>query len=245
MQKHRFLVLKENINGSFFQIADREQVKKALKVLRLKSGESLELFDGHGTTFSARVTEINDQFIKGAILETNYVQATSLKKIALAQALPKGNKLADIVRMNTELGVDSFIFFESDYSITKIRDLSENKLDRLNKVAIEASRQSEREFLPDIKTAATLAEVLNSNYKTKLLLHSRSHAQTKSLKSLAETINSSTEILLIIGPEGGFSERELELAKQGSTSIILLNTPILRTETAGLVACSQLMAHIS
>lgn len=243
MQIHRLFVPKNEINNKTFTIFDRAVVNKFRQVLRLNTGDKIEIFDGEGKLYEAEIEELHKDKLKGKIIdEKTEIHSISDKPyIILAQALPRAGKADEIIRMNTEIGVSEFIFFESDYSVVKLKDVKPNKLDRWNKITLEATRQSERLFLPIVHEPIKFEDlsIIDADYK--LILHSRDvEGKVQSSTFEPKTFHNST-ILIIIGPEGGFSPKEIEMAISKEIKVIYLDMPILRTETAGVVVCGSLL----
>ncbi len=239
---HRFFVEKESIFPTKAIIEDPDSIKKIRQVLRLNVGDKIWLFDGEGGEYLASVKTLQKTGIMVDIEEKVKKEKGSKPHYIVGQALTRSTKIDEIVRMNTEIGADEFVFFESQYSIVKQKDFNENKLGRWEKIAEEATRQSERSNIPEINEPITFEEALKIEADLKIILHSRKDSSSEDLKSLKEKINSDSKILLLIGPEGGFSKREIDLAKEKDFVVGYLNLPVLRTETAGVVASAVLLS---
>lgn len=240
----RFLISEHQINNMRFKLEDRSQLKKIRQVLRLQSGDAIDLFDGNGVVYHCVLEIVSSELITGRVEDKQYITDKSRFRLTLAQALTKAGKLDDIVRMCTEVGVSQFVFFESEYSVVKAKDYKPAKLERLSKIIEEAARQSERNFVPEIFGITNFKElVANTNIDTRIL------CATEDVKDLIniDTIKAQIlekqiqNIMLIIGPEGGFSKSELDFAAANNVIIAKMNLPILRTETAGVVAAGYLL----
>lgn len=236
-----FFVLKRNITGDNFLIDDPDAVKHAGKVLRLKLGDDIVLFDGEGGKYEAQISLISKREMVGEILSKTEVKSEK-PYVILAQAFPKGAKLDDIVRMNTEVGVREFCFFESEFSEGKRWNFSGKKRERLEKIAQEALRQSEGAILPVFGSIKDFEGMLSVPADHKLLLHSRKVPSSEDINSLEKPLKSGQKVLVAIGPEGGFSDQEVEKARASGFKIVFLNLPILRTETAGVVATGIILS---
>lgn len=242
MQIHRIYTSPETIDGEKFTVNDTKIVKKLVKVLRMEVGSRIILFDGTGFEYDAEIEKISDGLVEGKILLKKEVASGASFRLVLAQALPKGSKLDDVIRMNTEVGVAEFMLFESGFSVVKAKDFKEKKLDRLKKLAEEASRQSERIEVPQISLPVTFEELLKIEADVKILLHSRKTSDSKDIYEFKAKIKPGFKVLFCIGPEGGFSEGELKSAINQGFEIGFVNLPILRTETAGVVASGILLS---
>lgn len=243
----RFFIDKSKLHRGKFTLRDPGDIKKIRQVLRLREGEEIELFDGKGTAYQAQIIEIRKSGIKGKILNSNFNIQSRTKSgtrfnVILAQALTKAGKMDDIIKMNTEIGVNEFQPFESDYSVFKLSKFKPQKLERWNKIALEASRHSERNIIPEIYTPIKFIELFDAAADHKLLLHSRQVEGAQNIYDLKSEIIAGQSVLLAVGPEGGFSPKEVETAQETGFTIVYLNLPILRTETAGIVACGILLS---
>ncbi|MCA9382959.1 16S rRNA (uracil(1498)-N(3))-methyltransferase [Candidatus Dojkabacteria bacterium] len=238
---HRFFIDPENISGEYFQILDTKVIKYMRSILRLNSGDQIALFDGSGFEYVAEINKITKTLVTGKISEEREI-VEDWPKLMLAQALPKGNKLDDIVRMNTEIGVHEFRLFSSEYSVVKLADFRDKKLERLGRLITDASRQSERAHIPSLYAPVELSEIFQIEADMKLILHSRETTNTEDIKAIKDKLNIETSILVVIGPEGGFSEREVNLAIDNGFIAVNLKLPILRTETAGVAVSSILLS---
>ncbi len=242
MAKNRFLLDKENIYKGKFYIKSPEDILKIRHVLRLKKGDKINVFDGEGHEYEGEIEMPSKEVIIAKIINENIEEENEKPYIILAQALTRANKIDDIERMNTEIGIAEFIFFESDHSIIKLKDFNENKFDRWIKISEEASRQAERLTVPVLSPPVSFAEILTIDADLKLILHSREIKDSHNIYKAKSEIKPNEKVLVLIGPEGGFSKMEIEVAVQSKFNPIYLDLPILRTETAGLVANGILLS---
>lgn len=239
MKKYRFYVDSKSHTARNFLITEASTVSHIVNVLRLNKGDIITLFDGLGMEYEAKIGYFDKKQVAGLIIKGEECILPNKPKVILAQALTRAGKMDGIVRMNTELGVIGFILFESEYSIPKKNDYSNNKIEHLVKVSTEALRQSEGVLLPEFKGPINFNELMKAEASIKILLHSRDYEGSMNLRKIDYTSNDT--IVLVIGPEGGFSLNELKIAEKNGFIISYLDTPILRTETAGLVASSILL----
>lgn len=236
----RFYIEPKNVFHGKFLITDDNVCNHLRQVLRIDKGAVIELFDGIGNQYKAEIKYLDKKQVSGLILEKTSIEEP-WPYLVLAQALPRAGKADEIVRMNTEAGVSEFVFYKSEYSVPPLESYDVKKIERLQRVAIEAARQSERALMPKIRAVMKFEEILNNECDNKFILHSREVEGAISIKEIdKEALKGKTSIILI-GPEGGFSPKEIEKAKSKGFTIIHLPLPILRTETAGVVAASQLL----
>ncbi len=240
---HRIFVPKEQlptITGT-----DAHYVKD---VLRMKAGDRLELLDGEGTVYLSEVEKVEKKKVICRIVESRKSNVESRIKITLAQALPKSRKMDFIIEKCTELGVDQIVPMLTERTVAK-----EAKLDRWRKIAKEAAEQSGRAVIPKIASLTQFEDVLKMKNNFDLALIPWELEEENSLKKILTTClpsgtaqppNQLTTILILIGPEGGFSQEEIERAKKTDFNSISLGKRILRTETAGMAVMSAVMYEL-
>jgi 16S rRNA (uracil1498-N3)-methyltransferase len=207
------------------------------RVLRLEVGDPVLLFDGRGHT--ARVELL--QCSKGALRCVGReppVFTPRGPRVVLVQSLPKAGKLDDIVRMTTELGVAEIALAVSEYCVARSGQ-GEHKLDRLERIASEAARQSEQPYLPQLSAARPLAEVLARAPEGAY----RAACVERSAVPLPFRIEA-TELWIAIGPEGGFSPTDKALLTRQQFLPTALGRSILRTETAAVVGVALALERL-
>ncbi|MGM3306871.1 16S rRNA (uracil(1498)-N(3))-methyltransferase [Anabaena sp. WFMT] len=205
-----------------------QQQHYLLRVLRLREGDKFIAMDGMGKWWLAQV--VGEQ---GQVLEALQVETELPISITLMVALPKGNGFDDIVRCCTELGVACIIPILSDRTLL---NPSPQKLERWRRIAAEAAEQSERSFVPTILEPIAFSKAINEcNAHQRFICEARGH-----YLHLAKVINNnlSGEIAIATGPEGGWTDQEIELAQQAKFQPISLGRRILRAVTAPIVAVS-------
>jgi 16S rRNA (uracil1498-N3)-methyltransferase len=207
-------------------------------VLRLGVGDVLELFDGRGRTVRARITESRKRELAcEALDEPSFVPEDA--PLVLVQCMPRGAKLDDIVRMTTEIGVSAIHLAWSEYCVPKKSERDQNKAERLSRVAIEAARQSEQAYVPDIRPPRALRDVLYDAPAQAF----RGALLERSASALPTALDAQ-EAWLVVGPEGGFSEQDRgEIAAAGFVGLSL-GRSILRTETAAVVGVGLLAERL-
>jgi 16S rRNA (uracil1498-N3)-methyltransferase len=241
-QTARFFTEPKTIFRERFLINDPAVCKHLRQVLRIGKGSKIILFDGQGYEYEAEIRFLTKEQVSGVILAKRDI-FENWPHVILAQALPKAGKADEIVRMNTEVGVKEFIFFKSEYSVPQKSSYDAKKIERLQRVIAEAGRQSERGFLPKVNPIFDFAEFLDIKADVKIILHSRNTEGSVSLSTIQAKNKKAESFLLAVGPEGGFSKIEIEQAKAHGFYIAYMDTPILRTETAGVVAAGYLIVN--
>jgi 16S rRNA (uracil1498-N3)-methyltransferase len=220
--------------------ADAHQVKD---VLRMKIGERLELLTGDGHVHEAKIINLANGRIDCEVIASRAADTEPKIKITLAQGLPKGRKMDLIIEKCVELGVYQIIPLLTERTVAK-----EAKLDRWQKIAKEAAEQSKRAIIPEIKAPAKFSDVLKLKDQFGLSLIPWELEPDTTLKQVLTTPYplppSLSSILLLIGPEGGFSEAEVATAKQAGFVSVSLGKRILRTETAGFAALTSILYEL-
>jgi len=235
---HRFYVAPGQVQSAGLTIDDRETVGHIRKTLRMKPGDTAEFFDGEGTIYTAELTFVTSSAVHAEITGTRFEERPARPRVFLAQAAPQAGKLVDILRMNTEAGVDGFVLFESEYGQGKLRDGKEERLERIIR---EAARQSERAWLPELAVRKNLAAALQENMSRKLILTARDHPDGKDIAEVKQSLSAGETVMVCIGPEGGFSPAEMNLALENGAEAVHLSLPVLRTQTAGIVVAAILL----
>jgi 16S rRNA (uracil1498-N3)-methyltransferase len=216
-----------------------EEAHHALNVLRLKTGDSLNVFDGRGHEAQCRIAEIAGNSVRLTMLQ--HTTTPPLRwRITLAQAIPKRN-MELIVQKATELGVAVIAPLMSERTMVKLDDDS-TKLSRWREIALEACKQSGNNWLPDIHRPQKAREFLNGLGKFDLNLVASLQPDAKPLKSIlgADAQGHLGTVLLLIGPEGDFTPAELAQARSAGCVPLSLGPLVLRAETAALYALSIL-----
>jgi 16S rRNA (uracil1498-N3)-methyltransferase len=215
-----------------------EQHHYLTRVIRLQSGSQFQAIDGTGKLYLAEITAGNAQILQiFSEIDREFPQP-----ITLICALPKGNNFDDLVRACTELGVTSIFPAISDRTLL---NPSPQKLLRWRKIAQEATEQSERIVCPIIADPQPLRTIFSqmTDFNDKYLCHSRGE-HPHLLKCLQSRQLANRHIIVAIGPEGGWTEAEIEMAIEYKFQLVSLGRHILRTITAPIVALSIVTATI-
>jgi 16S rRNA (uracil1498-N3)-methyltransferase len=201
-------------------------------VLRLKVGDQVYVADNQGNRYLCQIKKISNKLAETRILKSFY-QPKSNPEVVIAQALPKGKKADLIVEKTTELGVDKILFFPSAYSQVHLSKPA-NRQKRWRKLALAASKQSKRYYLPEIRVCEDFNEFCQelSTAGICLIFHPSSE---DSLSRQKEKLLNSQQIFLVVGAEGGFTDEEIAKMEQTCQSAkVALAGGILRSETAAV-----------
>lgn len=247
---HKFFTEPYNISEDKGVIVG-DDVKHIYKVLRLNEGEEVVLNNCQGTEYLGKINSINKNEVIVDIIEKLDTNNESDIKIHLFQGLPKGQKMDLIVQKGTELGINEFIPTITQRVDVKLKG-EFKKLDRLNRIALEASKQSKRSIIPKVKEVVNFYEAMLQLNDMDLVLVPYENAENFGIKTLMRQLREENADLsyihnvgIVIGPEGGFEEEEITaLSKQGAY-IVTLGKRILRTETAGFTATALIQYELS
>lgn len=206
------------------------------RVLRKEPGEAIVFLNGNGQIAQATITQLDKKNGSASIESVMKVESPKLE-IRLFIGSLKGEKLSYVVQKATELGVSEILIFQSEHSIAV---KSESFIDKTNKVAIEAIRQSGNPFLPKIKHLKNLQEAkpLPSNAHLNVVLD---ETETASVQNILKN-PSFTSVSLYVGPEGGFSAQERELFREWKCEFVKIAPYILRADTAAISAVALFRA---
>lgn len=238
----KFFTARENITDTQI-IIDSEDAKHIKKVLRLDVGDTVTVCDGAGTDYTTKISAIEQNKIICDIMNSVKCDTEPRINITLYQGIPKASKMDYIIQKNTELGICNIVPVRLSRCVAKVEDgASESKkIDRWQKIAYEAAKQSGRGIIPEIKSPMSLDEVLEAVRNDDLVFVPYECEEDGSLKRLIENNADAKNISFIIGPEGGFDITEIEKIKSAGIKTITLGKRILRTETAAEAVVSMLM----
>jgi 16S rRNA (uracil1498-N3)-methyltransferase len=242
MKLRRFRIDKECIRDATATIRDAGEIRHIGRVLRLKAGDEVILFDGEGKEYHALLTRVSPREISLTLLrEPSSAAAESPLRIILGLGLLKSSKFDWLVQKTTELGVAEVVPFFSLHVVPRWEEnppLAGSRQARWKKIASEAAKQSGRARVPKIHSPRSFEEILAMEFDdaTKILLWEKEPAG--SFKNVFTSPVSS--IFVLIGPEGGFSDEEALRAREAGFQPIRLGPRILRAETAAIVTVSLL-----
>jgi 16S rRNA (uracil1498-N3)-methyltransferase len=209
------------------------------RVLRMKEGQEVLLFDGTGHEFPATITQIGKKNVDVDILEKVSASIESPLDLHLGQVISRGDKMEFTIQKSVELGVNTITPLISERCGVKLdAKRFEKKLQQWQKIAISACEQCGRNTIPEIRPIMSLEQwCAEPSEALKLNLHPRAKY---SINTLPEPV---TKVRLLIGPEGGLSAQEIEMTEQYQFEETLLGPRVLRTETAALTAITALQVR--
>ena len=237
---HRFFVPQLYNEEMYIEGVDARHISK---VLRMQPGAQLQIVSDDGVSAMAEITAIDSERVTVRCLEKLAESHEPRVKLVLAQGLAKGEKMDFIIQKAVEMGAYNVIPVAMEHSVVRLDGAkAAKKVERWQKIAESAAKQSKRDIIPQVQQVQSMAEMLASgDYETKIIAYEcEDRLSLKAALKAAEAAGGIKELLLIIGPEGGISEGELELARQAGAVPVSLGRRILRAETAGLVAISAI-----
>lgn len=209
------------------------------RVLRLRPGDRVMLFDDQGWEHEGVLRAYTEKSGEVEILRSFRAERDSALEVTLAQALGKGEKMDWIVEKATELGVRRIAPFVSARTVPRLeREKSERRRSRWEKIALSAAKQSGRAQIPEILPLGDFAEVIGRPWECSLKLFFWEGEAGRGLAQIRREADRVGSVLLVIGPEGGFSSEEAAEAMRRGFQPVTLGKRILRTETAALAALS-------
>ena len=214
------------LNNNYFYFDD--ELKKHIKVLRLNKNE-IHLNNYKSKNYNSKIEYFNKAYIKEKLSINNEYDFN----VIVAIPLIKQANFEIAIQKSVELGAKIIIPYISKYTDkSNLNIINDQKLIRLKKIILEASQQSFRNIVPELKPIMNFEELINYDCKNKILAYEKTNDNKLNLIS--------EDTLFIVGPEGGFNLEEIEQAKQKNVKIISLTKSILRSETALIYMLSRI-----
>lgn len=244
----RYFISASNWSSDENIIIAGDDVHHIVRVMRMKEGDKIICNQSGGKAATCEISHIeNDQVIASVVEWRNEIVELPIH-VTIAQGLPKGDKLELIFQKGTELGASAFIPFQADRSIVKWdKKKAGKKIERFVKIVKEASEQAHRTVIPSVDTVLEFQKLLekSKSFDVKLFAYEE-EARTEHFKRLSDALTelkTGQSLLVCIGPEGGFSDKEVSALKDAGFSSVRLGPRILRTETAAMYLLSSISYH--
>jgi len=217
--------------GSSYEFAN-DDANHAIRVLRMQEGAEFMLSDGKGAWSQVVATEVKKKSMQVRVMDSGF-QDPLATTITVVQAIPKGDRAKEAIELLTEAGVDRIVPWLSTRSIGKGSE-------KFAVTAREASKQSRRFRIPEVTDMATTAQICEAIKISDLAIAFHESATTK----LSDQVSSHNveHLLIIIGPEGGLTDEEIDAFTQAGAKVALMGRPILRSAHAGIAAVSAVSA---
>ena len=234
-----FFVYPQDVGEHTLKIKGSE-FRHAVKIMRKNAGSNFAAVDGCGNCYECQVIKISDSFLQARILKRYEKYGEPNFNLALAVGLLKSSRFEWIVEKGTEIGVGQFIPVICERSVA----ISENKVNRWQRIALTAMKQCGRSMLPKVHEVVTFVKVIELFSRCSLRLIA---SETDSAKDTAIAVlnlrNKHEQGILLIGPEGGFSDKETLKALNCGFIPIELGKRRLRSETAAIIAATQILTQ--
>ena len=214
---------------------------KHAKVLRLRVGDTLILCDGQGRDYHCSIKRMESESVECEVVEAVPCIAEPSVKVSILVGLPKGDKAETIIQKCVESGAEEIVFFPSARCVMKLKGNEDKKLERWQRIAEEAAKQSGRGIIPKVGLLKDIAEAFNRANQTDLPLFMYETGERESMREAVASVQSVRTAAIITGPEGGFEPFEAELAKRMGLHLCSMGPRIYRCETAPVAALSALM----
>lgn len=239
---HHFFVDTAQIDDTYVTIIGSD-VNHIKNVLRMKPGEEILVSNGVDKDYYCAIESFQEEVVKAKILNEDYAGSEPVCEFYLFQCLPKGDKMELIIQKAVELGVKEVVPVSSKRSIVKLDSKkAESKLKRWNAISESAAKQSRRVIIPKVNSVMTFKEAMEYSKSMDIsLIPYENYKDMTETREIIEKIVPSMKVGIFIGPEGGFDQKEIQLAMDNNIHRISLGKRILRTETAGMTILSVLM----
>jgi len=222
--------------GGKYEFAN-EDANHAIRVLRMQSGDYFNLSDGKGNWSHVEIVEVHKKYMSVVVIESGFQEPLETT-FTVIQAIPKGDRIKEAIELCTEGGADRIVMWKAARSIGK----SDDKIEKLQHTAREASKQSRRFRIPAVVGVAKTANIIDEIAKVDLAIVFHESATMK-LSQLI--IPGAKKIAIIIGPEGGLTDDEIDSFAAAGAKVALMGRPILRSAHAGLAALSAINTALS
>ncbi len=218
----------------------REEAHHATRALRLGDGDEIELFDGRGRHASATISYAKRDTLRATVAEIQEASGYDVPwRLTLAVAFPKAHRQGYLVEKCTELGVSAIWPLISERTVA---EPSSKTIERWRRRAIEAAKQSRRAWVPVIETPASIGDTIQRGQAIPLRAFADTGPNCVGLGVLLADEAEPDETLVLIGPEGGWSDQEKEVMRRDGYDGLGLGPTILRTETAAVAVCAAIGA---
>lgn len=225
-----FLISQNSIEDNCIRISDKDLYRHIIKVMRKKIGEKLLFLDENEMQYETVITKINNSDFEAEI-KTKYKSFRKLElNLYIAQSVLNSDDQISSIQKATELGVKGIIPLYTDNCCVK-ESVIKAKIDKWQKIASESVKQCERADIPEVFEMSYIKDILKKY--DKVIVFAEKYADKNFFEYLkTNPVDKKEKIVIIIGPEGGFSEKEFDLFKQNNIPLITLGNLIYRADTA-------------
>lgn len=243
----KFFVKNNQIENDKITIIGTD-VNHIANVLRLKINDQIKICNEEtAQNYIAKITEINKEDVECKIIKKIASNTEATVHITIFQGLPKADKMELIIQKCTELGVKEITPVQMKRCVTKLDEKSSSKkIERWQKIAEVAAKQSGRDAICKINNVINIKNICNICQNYDIVLVPYENEENISLKDVIKDLPQNIKkIGIVIGPEGGFEEQEIEILRQSNCKIVTLGERILRTETVAIAVSSVILYELS
>ena len=236
----RIFVAFNNIKENIATI-EGSDINYLKNVMRLKEGDELSVMDSKSKEYSAKISKIEDKKILAELLAEKHPKSEPKMKVTIAQSIPKNPKLDLIVQKVTELGALQITPVQAERSIVKLtKEKEDARVNRWQRIAKEAAEQSGRLIIPFVQPIKEFKDLmmLRNDFDQCIMLWEME--KERSIKKFLQENKAIKNLMVLIGPEGGFSHDEVEQAKAAGFITVNIGSRIVRTETAAISVLSMI-----
>ncbi len=238
---HRFFISPQAIHDTRV-VLHGPIVHQVRDVLRMRPGDEMVLLDNSGEAYRVELVTLDRDTLRARVVDKWKLETEPIAQITLYQGMLKGQKFDWVLQKGTEIGIVGFVpVLAARCIVSSLNDVSEARMERWQKIIVEAAEQAGRANLPSIATATLFAHACNFAARGGLSLIPWEDEHSRSLREMLQQVPKSKEINIFIGPEGGFTEEEIAVAQEHNIVPVSLGPRILRAETAGLATTSAIL----
>jgi 16S rRNA (uracil1498-N3)-methyltransferase len=241
---HRFFVPPHSIKDK--RVLLRGTIVHQIRdVLRMRPGDDIVLLDNSGFAHRAELVTVDRDAVRARVIEKWKLESEPRARITLFQGLLKGQKFDWVLQKGTEIGIAAFVpVLAARCIVGTLNDVSDARIERWERIIVEAAEQAGRAALPHLAHATLFAHACEQAARAGLALIPWEGEHARGLREALQDVPKSKEIGVFIGPEGGFTEEEISHAQERGVVPVSLGPRILRAETAGLVAASAILYEL-
>lgn len=236
-----------NIGDKYIKITDKGDIKHMTKVMRLSEGDTVDVSDSMEWEYTAEIISVDSDEVLLAIVDKQKFAREPEIRVTLFQGVPKAGKMETIIQKCVELGVHAIVPVFMERTVVVEKGNFGKKLDRWQKISDEAVKQCKRGMIPQIEEQLQFKEMLPKLADFDLILFPYENETGYSIKDCLRSLPTDAKpetVAIVIGPEGGFSDKEAELMDEHGAVRVTLGKTILRTETAGMAALAMTMYEL-
>ena len=236
-----------NIGDKYIKITDKGDIKHMIKVMRLAEGDAVDVSDSMEWEYKTEIVSIDADEVLLSIVDKQKFAREPEVRVTLFQGVPKAGKMETIIQKCVELGVYAIVPVFMERTVVVEKGNFGKKLDRWQKISDEAVKQCKRGVIPQIEEQCSFKEMLPQLTDFDLILFPYENETGYSIKDCLRSIPADQKpetVAIVIGPEGGFADKEAEMMDQAGAARVTLGKTILRTETAGMAALAMTMYEL-